>query len=270
MASSFKQRCHDYENAYDFNIIGRIPVIVKLDGKSFTKITNDVDKPFCLKTCVLFNKTMYSLVKQIEGIVFAYQYSDKIIFILRNDKKQNTELWFGNKIQQISSYVSSLATYEFMNNLWQMDNPPSLNGVIAFTCHVFGISDISEAANYLIYKQFRSLQNAIDQSIYSLFEERYGADETASLLNGKDTKDREQLLENAGIDFNKLPVIFRHGTASYLIPQIININSGQVTRHEWTIDNNLPLFAKNREFLMTILSSGTDIFRPGKTVNYGI
>jgi tRNA(His) 5'-end guanylyltransferase len=263
MPQTLQQRQIAYENSYDYNIIGKIPVILKIDGRNFSRLTKSVEKPYCFKTSSLLSGTMLALVKQIEGAVFGYQYSDKIIIIIKNDSKTETDPWFGNRVQKLSSIASSLATFEFLNNFWQIDEPPSLEGSILFTTHVFGIPDVTEVINYCIYRQFRCLKYAIDQATYSFFLPKYGR-QTKDLLEDKGTEERRELLISEGFDFDGLTHAFRYGIGSYLIPNIVNTNHGQATHHKWVLDTEIPLFANNKEFLRTIISTGSDVFRPGR------
>lgn len=251
-----------YENATNYNIIGKIPVIIKIDARSFANISNNITKPFCHKTSALFSKTMFSLVKQIDGVVFGYHYSDKIILVLRNDKTINTEPWFGNNIQKISSVASSIATYEFLTNYWGINNRPELNGNIVFKANTFAVPDINEAINYILYKQFHCMRYAVYETLYYKF-----GDKTDSLLTNKNIEERIKIINDAGIDFNSYPTSFRYGVSTYLVPKLIDTNNGQITKLKWIIDFNTPLFSENKNRLTTILNTGSDIFRPERDLN---
>lgn len=257
MAQTLKQRIIAYEGSTSQRIISRIPVIIKIDGRSFSRATQNIQKPFCHKTMAMFNGTMLSLVKQIDGAVFGYQYSDKIIIVLRNDRSENEDPWFGNYIQDMCSASASMATYEFMNQLWEIDQPPELEGNIAFKVNVFGIPSISEVINYIIYRQFCCMQYAIDESIYSLLGR-------SAALDGVGIEERKKLLDDAGVSLDDFPASFHHGSAAYVTPRLISTAQGEVTHHKWMLDFDVPLFVdkKERERLRTILTTGSDIFRP--------
>lgn len=269
MAQSLQQRQLGYENIYTQNIISRIPVIIKLDGRSFVKVTNNTNKPFCHKTMALLNGTMLALAKEIDGVVFGYQYSDKIVLILRNDRSTDEDPWFGNDIQKQVSVSASLATYEFMSQLWSMDDAPNLEGSITFAAQSFGVPSIKEGINYLLYRQFRCMQTALNEAVYSVLWPRYGR-ETSAILDGKDMNDRKKILDEAGFDFDSLPSAFRHGSAAYLAPKLENTSQGQITRHKWLLDFEIPLFADSKGWLSTILTTGSDIFRPERDYNDAI
>lgn len=266
MAQSLQQRQVGYEQTYNPNIIGRIPVIIKIDGRSFSRVTKNTQKPFCQNTMLLLNSTMLNIAKQIDGVLFGFQYSDKIFLILRNDRSSDEDPWFGNNIQKLASVSASMVTYEFMNQLWGMDNPPQLEGAITFASHAFGIPNITEAINYLIYRQFRCMQNALNESVQSVLWPRYGR-QTFSFLEDKSMEERQQLLQEAGFDFESLPDAYRLGSAVYLVPTLVDTAQGQITRHKWLLDFNCPMFTESKDRLRTILTTGSDIFRPERDLN---
>ena len=266
MVQSLQQRQLRYENSYSQNIIPRIPVVLKLDGRSFSKVTKEVNKPFCHKTMAMFTGAMINLCKQIDGVVFGFQYSDKIILILKNDRSEDEDPWFGNDIQKLASITSSMATYEFLNQLWDMNDPPNLQGQISFATQVFAVPNITEAVNYLIYRQFRCMQNAVNSAAHSILYTRYG-DEAIEILHGKSMDDRKKIIDDSGFDFDSLPFGFRRGIVSYQIPKLVSTNHGQKTRHKWFLDLEAPLFTDSKDMIKNILTTGSDIFRPERDLD---
>lgn len=258
-----------YEDSYTYNIIGRIPVIIKINVCSFPRMTKHTQKPFCHKTMALLTGTMQSLAKQIDGVVFGYQYSDRIILVLRNDRSLEEDPWFGNDVQKMAAVSASMATYEFMTQLWTMNEAPRLDGSINFASKAFGVPSIKEAVNYLIHRQLRCMQTAVNEAVYSVLWPRYGR-QTAGILEEKNMDERRQILEDAGFDFDSLPTPYRHGAATYLAPTLAQTAQGQVTRQKWLMDFDVPLLAESKEWLGTIISTGSDIFRPERDYDESI
>lgn len=266
MAQTLQQRQLKYEASYRQHIIERIPVVIKIDGRNFSRATKNTHKPFCKKTMALLNGTMLALAKKIDGVVFGYQYMDKIILILRNDRNSEEDPWFGNECQKMASVSSSIATYECLSQLWAMSEAPQLEGEITFSSHVFGVPSINEAINYLLYRQFRCMQSAVNDAVQSVLWPRYG-EKTNDILEDKNLDERRKILDEAGFDFDSMPSSFRHGSAAYLVPSLVNTMQGQVTRHKWLLDFEIPLFTDSKEWLRTILTTGSDIFRPERDYN---
>jgi tRNA(His) 5'-end guanylyltransferase len=263
MAKTLFERHKAYEEKTDYEILPKIPVIVKVNGKGFAKLTKNISKPFDHKLSTIFNQTMFSIVKQIEGVVFAYQYSDKIILTIRNDQTNDSEPWFGNKLQKINSVISSLVTHEFLFYRNEMDNPPELDGSTIFTVHTFPVPNFDEAVNYYIYRQYRCIQDAVNDTVYARLRTTYGAS-LQDVLEHKGTDERKELLKQEGIDFDKYPANFRFGSGCYLIPTIVKTDQGQFSRQKWICDLELPLFSNHRDFLRTIIKTGSDIIRPDR------
>lgn len=266
MAQSLQQRQIGYEESSYQSIIRRIPIIIKINGRSFSRVTQNTPKPFCHKTMALMSETMLSLAKQIDGVVFGYQYSDKIILVLRNDRSKDEDPWFGNSTQKMSSAAASSATYEFMNQLWGMDNPPDLNGSITFTAHSFGVPSIVEAVNYLMYRQHRCMESSINSALYSVLWPRFGKDIYIE-LEDKNISDRKKILEDSNFNFDKLPIAYRRGVVAYAAPTLANTANGQITKKKWVLDPEAPIFVDNKERIKNILLNGSDIFRPERDLN---
>jgi tRNA(His) guanylyltransferase len=254
MAQTFPQRMISYEESTEYKLLRKIPIIIKIDGRSFSTVTRNIQKPFCHKTMSIMNGTMLSLVKQIDGAIFGYTYSDKIIIVLRNDRSETEDPWFGNNIQDICSTTSSLVTYEFLNHMWEIEKSPQFEGSITFKTKVFGIPNISEVINYLIYSQYCCIQHSINSILTSIIGNN-------SVLDGVSFEDRKKALDDAGISLNDFPSAFRFGVASYIVPQLHRID-GTDARHRWLLDLEIPLFTEQREKLRTIIKTGSDIFRP--------
>jgi hypothetical protein len=168
---------------------------------------------------------------------------------------------YGNRIQLLTSVSASIATYEFMTHLWEMDQPLPLEGPTTFSSSVFALPDTTEVINQLIWRQFLCVQHAIDESIIAALKPNYG-DQVFSMLIGKNLEDKKQILQDAGIDYNSIPVMYRNGSAIYQTPSLVNTIAGQVTRSKWKIDFDIPIFMEARDFIKTIITTGSDIFRP--------
>jgi len=254
MTQTLKQRQQSYESAYDLNIIPRLPVILKLDGWNFSRVTKYVEKPFCNKTMAVMTGTMIALAKQIENVIFGYQYSDKIILVLKNNNP-NYDPWFNNSIQNLCSISSGLATDAFRTNYLNLPDPQELDSPFVFRTHAFALPDVNETINYLIYSQISCYHEAVTNAALSKVQ--------PSDLHDKNIDDRKKILNDFGIDFDKFyPSEFRNGTAIYLTPSLIDTPQGQITRHKWLLDVDIVQFIENKQFLSTILNTGSDIFRP--------
>ena len=102
-----------YEKSFSYNLIKRLPVIIRLDGKAFHTYTKNFERPFDEIFSNTMAKTMKSLCENIQSCVFGYTQSDEITLLLQDYKNENTAGWFDYKIQKMTSVSASMATYYF-------------------------------------------------------------------------------------------------------------------------------------------------------------
>ena len=108
-------RMKEYERVFDLHMPSRLPVIVRVDGKGFSKFTKKIkaNKPFDERFYSAMANTMLSTADNLEGCVFGYTQSDEMTFVIKNDQSNESTPWFGNRLQKISSVVSSFVTAYF-------------------------------------------------------------------------------------------------------------------------------------------------------------
>lgn len=264
MALTLQQKQQVLEESSNNIIIPRIPIIIKLEVRSFPKISRNARRPFDPGIMTLMSQTMSTLLTQVEGSIFGYQYSDKIILILKNDQSPDTEPWFNNKVQDIASVTSSIATHAFLSNFMDMENAPELDGPVLFKSTVFGTSGVSDCISYMIYRQLRCMHDSLNLVCYDVLKERFG-NSLYSYLEDKGIDDRLRLLQEEKVDYeNDYPNIIRLGIAAYLTPYLHESKAGKITKHRWFLDSKVPVFSENRDFLKTIFTTGSDIFRSGR------
>ena len=105
MKDDFGDRIKNYEQLYSIQILPKLPVIIRIDGKGFSKLTKALHckKPFDQRFGSIMMETAQHLLLEIQGCVLAYIQSDEISLVLRNDQSLETEPWFSNKIQKWSA-----------------------------------------------------------------------------------------------------------------------------------------------------------------------
>src|SRR5271166_14859 len=107
MLVKLKDRISSYQTLSDVRLLPKVPIIIVINGRSFSKITSLLDKPYCAKFAEVILNTMLRLCAEIEGAIFSYQYNDEIIVVARNDQNNETVPWYDNRAQKISSITAS-------------------------------------------------------------------------------------------------------------------------------------------------------------------
>ena len=241
-----KERIEDYKRSSDYKLLGRIPMIIVLNGRSFSKLTQLIDKPHCSKFSECMLSTMLRLCSEIEGVVFSYQHSDQILLVCRNDQKEETSTWFDGKIQKIASAAASIASVHF--NECASTIKLNLTADPIFTAQVFNVPDLTEVINTIIFQQQQNFYSSIQFAcLYELLK-KYNKNEIKEMLSGLTVDEKKYLLlQECGIDFNDYPVIFRKGSACYKV-----IKEDKL---KWFINTEIPIFTKDHGFLSEILKN---------------
>lgn len=255
---SMGDRLKRYEAAYDQTIISRVPVIIRLDGKGFSRWTKSVSavKPFDNELSNNMANAMVKTAEKIEGCLFGFTQSDEITFVLRNDQSLESSPWFSNRIQKICSITSSIFTAEFNRN-WGDRIPPDTYFPLAyFDARVFAVPTLQESINTLIWRQQDSVKNSISCSTYYECAKKIGKGTARKQMEGLNGKQQQEMLfQTTGLNWSDYPTKFKRGIGCYkkiVVYPVSEIN-GSYTRSEWVIDNELPIFASNQEWLRTIL-----------------
>lgn len=257
MSQKLKERIASYQNITDYRLLAKLPLIICINGKSFSKLTSLIEKPYDAVFAECMFSTMLSLVNEIEGCIFAYQYNDEIVLVTRNDQNIETVPWCDNKIQKIVSIISSLTTLYF--NECNLSTGLNLLGSPIFSAQVFTVPNLAEAVNTIIYKQQHNFLTSIQFScFYELLKKSYDKNNIRDMLSGLTVDEKIDLLkQECNVEFNSYPLTFRRGAACYKIPKI----SDGVMKHKWMLNSELPIFTKDQSFLNNIFKMGCDIFR---------
>lgn len=252
-----KDRIASYHEATDYKLLNRVPLIICINGRSFAKNTELLDKPYCHKFAECMMSTTLRLCSEVAGCLFAYQHNDEIVLALRNDQNPDTESWYDNKLQKICSVTASIASLHFTACASSIDI--NLIGDSVFSSQVFMVPTVMEAINTLILKQQQNFHTSIQFACFYELLKKYDKHQIKEMLTGLSIDEKIDLLQQeSNIDFNSYPLAFRRGIACYKVPRIINDGS---TKNKWTVNDELPIFTKDQSFLSNIFKNGADIFR---------
>jgi len=236
--SSLGDRMKRYEAVSSHILTNRTPVIIRIDGKAFHTFTRGMDRPFDDRLSMCMQETMKALVSKISGCFFAYTQSDEISLLLIDYRSLETQPWFDNKLQKIASVSSSMATAYF--NKWYdcLFNDDEINNKLAmFDARVFNLPR-EEVTNYFIWRQQDCTRNSVQMVGRANFSHKQ--------LEKKNCSDIQEMLFNEkGINWNDTPVKYKRGSCAYR-----NYDNGNgVTRSSVIIDDEIPVFTKDREFI---------------------
>jgi len=263
---SLGDRMKQYEYITRTHLTRRLPVIIRLDGKAFHSFTRGLKKPFDNIFVKSMQETMKYLCENIQGCVLGYTQSDEITLVLVDYQSRDADAWFDNNIQKMASVSASMATISFYHNFRQnminwVDSHvgkivdgnedefkysktilDKTNGYAMFDSRVFTLPK-EEVVNCLIWRQ----QDATRNSILSVGQANFSSKE----LHGKKCdKIQDILFVEKGINWNDYPTTLKRGSCCIKVP--VKINEGtdkEVIRNKWVIDNEIPIFTQDKEYV---------------------
>ena len=257
-----------YENKYRLYLPERIPVIIRLDGKSFHTFCRGLKKPFDDIFISVMQDTMLDLCKNISGCKLGYVQSDEISLLLVQTKEES-QPWFDNNLQKIVSVSASMATLYFNKNLQDrcfdlMDK--LLEGADDFTEEDSDYFDVlnskehtamfdsrvfvlpkEEVNNYFIWRQ----QDATRNSILSLAQSLYSDKEMHGM---KCDALQDKMFTEKNVNWNNLSTVKKRGTCA--IRKEVEVNG--VVRNKWFIDKDIPIFTQDKNYINGIIYKGEE------------
>lgn len=269
---SLGDRMKSYENITRTYLPGRMPIIIRIDGKAFHTFTKGFKKPFDDVLMRAMEETAAVLCRDIEGVKVAYTQSDEISLLITNNDTWETQPWFGNNLQKMASVAASIATLAFNRAFWHelnmlnnnylnTEDTEHLNAYChacekgaTFDARVF-VLPADEVCNYFIWRQ----QDAIRNSIQSMGQAHFSHKE----LMNKSCENIKQMLVEKNIKWESIPISCQRGICVIKKPTKvktqINLETGsymQMTRNRWTVDDNIPLFWENRKYIDCLFNHG--------------
>ena len=251
-----KDRIESYEDLTDYRLLNKLPIVISINGKAFSKVTSLLEKPYDQKFTESILATTLKLVTEIEGTFFAYCYNDEIVIITRNDQNIDTSPWFDNKLQKIISVSSSIATLYF--NKYASSIGLNFISDALFSSQVFVVPNMAEAINTVVYKQQQNFHVSIYFACFYELLKKYDKNTIKEMLIGLSIDEKIDILsQECEVNFNDYSQVYRRGAACYKAPKVIDGN----LKNKWIINTDLPIFTKDQSFLNNIFKNGTDIFR---------
>jgi tRNA(His) guanylyltransferase len=110
---SLGDRMKGYEKVSRGQLVKRMPVIVRVDGKAFHTLTRGCEKPFDEKIMDSIYLAAKETSKQIQGFKVAYVQSDEVTFLLTDYEEINTEGWFNYNINKMVSISAAMMSVYF-------------------------------------------------------------------------------------------------------------------------------------------------------------
>ncbi len=234
-----------FETSIDQWLLPETWVVARLDGRGFTRLTKEtleLKRPFDEQ----FRDAMITTVKHLVGcgfkVTYAYTQSDEISLLFPPD-----EHGFGRKVRKINSVLAGEASAAFTH---------SLQAVAAFDCRLCPLPNEKRVIDYFRWRAEDAHRNSLNACLYwTLREQGKGKKEATATLNGLSVAEKNELLFQAGINYNDLPAWQKRGIGCWRqsVEKVgYNPKTGEqvsTVRQEWQVEMDLPKDHAYSDFL---------------------
>ena len=206
-----------YESLSLTQAMPKLPLIVRFDGKGFSKYTSNLSRPYCPILQDAMDQVTKDLCEYTNAVV-GYTQSDEITLILHTEKPESS-IFFDGKIHKIVSVLASYCTLQFSkyhNNQ---------NKLALFDCRAFTVPSKVEACNVLLWREYDATRNSIQMAARAFFSHNQ--------CHCKNGKQLQELLMTKNINWNDYPARFKRGQyfkrveKEYEIPQEYSLKAGE-------------------------------------------
>ena len=223
----FDKMMRVYEQSLDQVLLPDVYMAARLDGRGFSRLTKEICKfeaPFDGRFRDLMVYTTEALMDCGFRVAYAYTESDEIslLFDLSEDV-------FGRKVRKYDSTLAgeASATFSLM-----------LGRVATFDCRMILLPSIERVLDYFSWRQEDANRNALNSHCYwMLRKEGKSAHEATSMLKGKGTSFKNELLFSRGINYNDLPLWQKRGIGLWK-EQYVKEGHNPVTKEKVLAERN--------------------------------
>lgn len=251
-----EKRMKTYEAVSKAYLMRRCPVMVRMDGKGFSKFTKGFIKPFDPLFGKVMHQTMLELCKDVPGCVLGYTQSDEITLVLCDYQKLDTQPWFNYNVEKMCSVIASMVTTRFNRNFARKvtdlqehyqgntlgeEESKRLKKVYEkrlwygeFDTRVFNLP-IDEVGNNLYWRQQDAERNSIEAAARSMYSN--------SELHKKNTSQMQDMMMEKGVNWNNYDTWKKRGCCA------VKVMDDSTGREKWKLDMEIPIFTKDWEYI---------------------
>ncbi len=198
-------RMRVFETVHDHCVLPEVFIVVRLDGRSFTRQTKDVwklDAPFDVWFRDIMLETTEHLFDCGFSAVYGYTQSDEISLLLRRD-----DATFGRKTRKLVSVLAGEASARFTL---------SIGSLACFDARICQLPTEGLVRDYFRWRQEDAHRNALNAHCYWLLRKSgKSAQDATNQLLGLSVAEKNEFLFQSGVNFNDLPSWQKRGTAVY-------------------------------------------------------
>lgn len=202
MGDALGDRMKMYEGmTTDERLMPLLPVIVRIDGRSFSTFTRGLNRPYDERLSNLMVDVTTMLVEET-GAIVGYTQSDEITLVLYQ-RDHKSQLYFDGRVQKLQSALAALATAAFNQKL-PATIPEKAGALPTFDCRVFSVPNKVEAVNCLLWREQDATKNSVSMAARAYYSHQQ--------ILGKSGPEMQEMLFQKGVNWNDYPTFFKRGT----------------------------------------------------------
>src|ERR1044072_4968616 len=238
-----------YETSHDRCVLPNMYIVARIDGRSFTKLTKEVQK-FKAHFDERFRDLMVETVKHLMNcgfkVIYGYTESDEISLLFHHN-----EIAFSRKTRKFISLLAGEASAKFSS---------MLGDVGAFDCRLSELPNKKLVEDYFRWRNEDAHRNALNAHCYwRLRQDNYSQNEATSKIEGLSIAAKNELLFQYGINFNDVPNWQKRGIGVYwktVKKEGFNPKTNQaiwVDKRELFVDYELPMRDEYNQFINDVI-----------------
>ena len=178
-----------------------LPICARIDGKRFSRWTAGLERPYDARLSALMQHVCAQLVRETQALV-GYTQSDEISLVYQATSP-DSQVFMDGRIQKLTSVLASMATAWF--NAAVPEHLPERSAAPAiFDCRVWTLPSREEAANTFLWRERDATKNAVSMATRHYYSH--------AQVDGKTSAEQQELLFQAGVNFNDYPAFFKRGS----------------------------------------------------------
>lgn len=201
--NSLGDRMKAYESAETSRrFIPMVPIYARLDGRSFSKLTKSMNKPYDVDFSACMKAACSYLVDKTNANI-GYTQSDEISLCWLTESLES-EIFFNGKIFKMTSNLAAMATLAFYLEFQKRFPVSAAKNMPTFDCRIFQVPNKEEAINCFVWREMDATRNSVSMLAQSLFSHKQ--------LDKKGIRSMLDMIHDAGYNWNDQPTHFKRGT----------------------------------------------------------
>lgn len=180
-----------------------LPIYARIDGRSFSKFTKGMTKPYDSTLSKIMMEVTKYLVQET-GACIGYTQSDEISLVF-NQKSIDSDVFFSGKKQKMVSVLAGLATAKFVELALTFYPKECEKRLPVFDCRVFQVPSKVEAVNCFVWRSQDAIRNSVQMAGRAVFSH-------SELDRKNQNQILDMLINEKGINWNDYPKFFKEGT----------------------------------------------------------